>query len=173
MGQYDEQLDSWLEQVSKVPLVRNMSQLDQERVWLIDSLVLQLAVEGYDKLPREWTTEMLADLFFNRFVRLLDEDEKQLRLFELIPTAMTVLLNVLQVPQSTKLLNWVKGHHDQLTHLYDPVADEFYSQLDQAMKLANIDMNDSAAVSQFTRDYLRQHPNQSRALFEEGDHHEK
>ncbi|HBF73847.1 MAG TPA: hypothetical protein DDW71_01115 [Lactobacillus sp.] len=52
MAQFDEQLDSWLDQVAEVPLVNNMSEADQQKVILIDSLVLQVSIEGYvNNLP--------------------------------------------------------------------------------------------------------------------------
>ncbi|WP_054656375.1 hypothetical protein [Secundilactobacillus silagei] len=134
MAQFEEQLDNWLDQVAEVPLVSNMSDADQRKIDLIASLVAQVAVEGYGKQPDEWTPQMLADLFFNRFIRLLEENEKQQRLFELIPTAVTVLLGVVQPDQQVTLTKWVRTNRSQLIHLYDPVADQIYSQLTKAMK---------------------------------------
>jgi hypothetical protein len=173
MARFDEQLDSWLDQVAEVPLVNNMSEADQQKVILIDSLVLQVSIEGYGKQPSEWTTEMFADLFFNRFVRLLENHEKQQRLFELIPTAMVVLLDIVQPLHQAKLVSWIKGNHDQLVHLYDPVADKFYSQLTKAMASANVNTNNKEEVAAFTKQYLRKHPAQSRAFFTKDDGHEK
>ncbi|MCH5462842.1 hypothetical protein HC026_07550 [Lactobacillus sp. LC28-10] len=173
MTQLDEQLDNWLDQVGEVPLVNNLSQADQERILLIDSVVLQVAIEGYGKQPNEWTTEMLTDLFFNRFVRLLDKDEKQQRLFDLIPMAVMVLLRVMQPRSFSELTNWVNENHNQLTHLYDPIAGKVYARLDHAMKLANLNMKDPSKVASFTREYLRKHPMESKTLFEKRNPHEK
>lgn len=173
MAQFDEQLDNWLDQVAEVPLVSNMSEADQQNIGLIDSLVLQVLIEGYGKQPAEWTTEMMADLFFNRFVRLLDDHEKQQRLFELVPTAVTVLLNVVQPAHQKELASWIHVNHDLLVHLYDPVADQFYSQLTKAMASANVNVNNKAEVAVFTKQYLRKHPAQSKSLFTKDDGHEK
>jgi hypothetical protein len=173
MAQFDEQLDSWLDQVAEVPLVNNMSEADQQKVILIDSLVLQVSIEGYGKQPSEWTTEMFADLFFNRFVRLLEDHEKQQQLFELIPTAMMVLLDVAQPLRQAELTSWIKSNHDQLVHLYDPAADQFYSQLTKAMKSANVNANNKEEVAAFTKQYLRKHPAQSREFFTKDAGHEK
>ncbi|MFC6254974.1 hypothetical protein ACFP1H_10335 [Secundilactobacillus hailunensis] len=169
MAQFEEQLDSWLDQVSEVPLVSNMSDADQQKIDLIDSLVVQVAVEGYGQQPDEWTPQMLADLFFNRFVRLLEENEKQQRLFELIPTAVTVLLKVVQPAHQSALMSWIQTHHNELVHLYDPVADQIYSQLTQAMEKADVDVNNSKQVAVFIRQYMHDHPDQSKTLFTKGD----
>lgn len=173
MTQFDEQLDNWLDQIEQVPLVKNMTETDQQQVVLIDSLVLQVAVEGYGAQPVDWTTEMLADLFFNRFVRLLDEREKQPRLFELIPTAMMVLLDVVGPEHQATLASWVTANHDQLTHLYDEKADQFYSQLSEAMRAAHVDGQNQAEVAAFTKQYLRNHPKQSQAFFTDDSGDEK
>ncbi|WP_203652217.1 hypothetical protein [Secundilactobacillus yichangensis] len=169
MMQFDEQLDNWLDQIAEVPLIHNMAEADQQKVTLIDSIVIQIAVEGYGKQPDEWTKDMLADLFFNRFVRLLDENEKQKRLFELIPAAVTALLEALQPRNQSRLSNWIRKNHDQLTHLYDPMADHFYAKLSKAMMDANVDVNDQSAVAAFTKQYLRQHPDEGGAFFTQDD----
>lgn len=169
MAQFEEQLDNWLDQVAEVPLVSNMSDADQRKIDLIASLVAQVAVEGYGKQPDEWTPQMLADLFFNRFIRLLEENEKQQRLFELIPTAVTVLLGVVQPDQQVTLTKWVRTNRSQLIHLYDPVADQIYSQLTKAMKKADVDVNNSKQVAAFTRQYMHDHPDQSKTLFTKGN----
>lgn len=168
MTQFDDQLDQWLEQVTEVPLIHNLPQADQQNVTLIDSIVIQTAIEGYGKQPSDWNEELFADLFFNRFVRLLDDNEKQQRLFELIPTALMALMEVVQPDQQSKLISWIRKNHDKLIHLYDPVADQFYAQLSEAMRAANVDMNNQDAVAAFTRQYLRQHPEQGRTLFTKG-----
>ncbi|GAX06592.1 hypothetical protein IWT25_01937 [Secundilactobacillus pentosiphilus] len=168
MKQFDDQLDQWLEQITEVPLIHNLPQADQQNVTLIDSIVIQAAIEGYGKQPGEWNEALFADLFFNRFVRLLDDNEKQPRLFGLIPTALMALMEVVQPDQQPKLMNWIRKSHDKLIHLYDPVADKFYAQLSEAMRVANVDMSDQSKVAAFTRQYLRQHPEQGRSLFTKG-----
>lgn len=169
MKQFDDQLEQWLEQITEVPLIHNLPQENQQQVILIDSIVIQVAVEGYGKQPNEWTEKLFADLFFNRFVRLLDDSEKQQRLFDLIPTALMALMAVVQPVQQSKLVRWIRESHDKLIHLYDPAADQFYAQLSKAMRAANVDVTSKTEVAAYTQRYLRQHPGQGRSLFTKGN----
>lgn len=165
MSQFDEQLDSWLDQVEAEPTIQSLSEDDQERVGLIVTLVVQVMIQGYDKQPSEWTTEMLHDLFVNRFVPLLDKDEQEARLFELIPVSLKALFDVILPNDPQALAGWVAQHRDQLVHLYDPTAAKFYQDLQSAMMRDGVDTADETAVAKYTRDYLRLHPEQGKSLF--------
>ncbi|WP_252899052.1 hypothetical protein [Secundilactobacillus odoratitofui] len=100
---------------------------------------------------------------------MLDVSEKREELFDLLPETLLTWFDVLekngQLNQADQLRAWVKQHVTQLTALYDPVADKFYAQLMSAMKTAGVNLTDTSAVSQFTKNYLEQHPDEGQALF--------
>lgn len=169
MQSFDEELDQWLDAIMAVPKFASMTAGAQEQVEIIVTVSAQVLVIGYQKQPKEWTTALLEDLFFNRFVPMLDVSEKRAELFDLLPETLLTWFDVLekngQLNQADQLRAWVKQHVTQLTALYDPVADKFYAQLMSAMKTAGVDLADTSAVSQFTKNYLEQHPDEGQALF--------
>ncbi|MTV81368.1 hypothetical protein [Secundilactobacillus folii] len=162
---FDNQLDQWLDQIDSTPMMNNLTEDQRRQVELIVTITAQVLVEGYGMQPEDWTAAQLNDLFINRFVQLLNADEKKATLFALIPTALSLLLNVVRPARYEELRQWVIQHHDQLVNLYDRKADDFYRQLLTAMKIAQIDQTDKLAVARFTKQYLRRHPNDGRQLF--------
>lgn len=165
MAKVDDLLDGWLNQMDDQPMMRNLSDDDQARVELIVTIVVSVAVAGYGKQVDEWNQDLLADVFFNRFVPLLEENEKELALFALIPTAMSLFFKVVKPARVDELSAWVKDHHNQLVNLYDAKADQFYTKLTTAMKHAGIDLTDQMAVGRYTKQYLQQHPQEGKQLF--------
>ncbi|KRM75941.1 hypothetical protein [Secundilactobacillus collinoides] len=161
--------DEWLSAVHEVPMVRNLRPADQNDVDVIIDTFVGIAILGLKKDPGDWQPDTMQEVFYRYFVSVLDDDDKQRRLFTLIPMAMTTFIRVLAekgiLKNSVALSSWVSDHHEMLAHLYNEELDHFYSQLTAAMQTAHVDMTNKQQVDAFTNQYLRAHPQQGAAVF--------
>jgi len=160
-------VEGWVQAMSQQPQVANLSKVDQQYFGLIVHVTAELLITGRHLQPEKWDAKALATVMFGPFTHLLDEDQRQTDLYHLIPFALTTLFTYLktELPYANELQDWVRTHHTALTTMYDPKMEDFFQQLTKAMQRAGVDTQDHTAVDQFTKEYLRENPEEGRALF--------
>lgn len=168
-AQVGDEVDSWLDEIHKVPVVSNLTAADLHYFDVIVDSVSELMILGMKREPDTWDTGLLAEVMFRRFVPILEEDEKTSALFEIVPFGLSELIKHLArtnaLTNDQELLAWVREHHDGLTSLYDKKFDNFYTNLTQAMKQAGVDTTNRDQVNAFTQYYLSQNGEEGKQLY--------
>ncbi|HJE44478.1 hypothetical protein [Levilactobacillus namurensis] len=161
------QVEGWVQAMAAQPQVQNLSAANQRAFGVIVHVTAELLLTGRHLQPAEWDAKALASVMFGPFTHLLDKDQREPHLYQLIPFALTTLFTYLkdQLKYAGELQDWVRTHHTALTTMYDPEMETFFEELTTAMQRAGIDTQDHAAVDQFTKAYLREHPERGQKLF--------
>ncbi|USS88213.1 hypothetical protein M3M39_01650 [Fructilactobacillus hinvesii] len=168
-----QEIDHWLEQINQEPDVAQLSDAKREDLATIIDSFVEIAVVGMGKEPSQWDDQLVGDVMFSRFVVLLEEDEQTQALYDLIPFALKKLFGYLgsqnQLPNANHLIDWVNINAKGLKSLYNPKFDQFYRDLITAMRREGINMQDHQAVDEFTKLYLKQHPDAGIELYVDQD----
>lgn len=163
------EVEGWVQDMGQQPQVRNLNAADQQAFGLIVHVTAELLITGRHVRPAQWDATALSAVMFGPFTHLLDEDQRQANLYQLIPFALTTLINYLattgDLPAAAELQAWIRTQHTALTTMYDPKMEEFFQQLTTAMQRAGVDTQDHAAVDRFTQQYLHQNPTLGQELF--------
>lgn len=155
-------IDKWLDDIDSE---NDVKRLDSDQIREIDAIIdsfVEIAIVGLNKQPNQWNDEVVGEVMFSRFLLLLEENEKTASLYELIPFALKKLFGYLGkqglLQNASHLIDWVNINSKGLTSLYDPKFDAFYRDLAAAMRREGINTHDKKAVDEFTKLYLKQHP---------------
>lgn len=162
-------VEKWLTAMGTQPEVTNLSEQDRQYFVTIVHTTAELMITGKHSQPNDWDVAGISSIMFGPFTHLLDEQDRVPALFNLVPFALTTLFGYLetqhQLKDADQLLAWVAKNHTALVTMYNPKLESFYEELASAMRQANVDANDRAAVDAFTQDYLNAHPARGRSLF--------
>lgn len=164
------EVEGWVQDMQRMPQVANLSTTDQRYFGDIVHAVAELLLTGKHLSVTEWQTDALSAVMFGPFTHLLAKEQRVAGLYQLIPFALTELFSYLAasddgLPHAQDLIEWVRTHHTALVTMYDPKMEAFFDQVTTAMQREGIDIQDKAAVDQFTQSYLRTHPTLGRELF--------
>ncbi|USS93236.1 hypothetical protein M8332_06495 [Fructilactobacillus ixorae] len=166
-------IDQWLDQIDAEPDVAKLTpQAIQNVDTIIDSFV-EIAMVGLDKQPEQWDDQFVGDVMFSRFMVILEADEQTQALYDLIPFALKKLFGYLRdqgkLPNAAHLIDWVNINAKGLQSLFNPKFDQFYRDLTTAMRREGINVQDHQAVDDFTKLYLKQHPDVGIKLYSDSD----
>ncbi|WP_413628098.1 hypothetical protein R4B61_02640 [Fructilactobacillus vespulae] len=160
--QVENMIDEWLTKINSKPLASDFSAEQTENAATIMAVFSEIAMIGMKKNPDEWTPGLVEEIMFSRFSLLLNPEEKTEAFFKLIPFSLKILFTFLKneriILYAAEICQWVDKHEVELTSLYNPKFDAFYHRLISEMESNQIDLNDQGAVSKFTKNYLKAHP---------------